>query len=67
MTTNQKIIKNKLGLLKLAETLGSVSKACKVMGFSQGPFPGRGRFSAETCAAGRAVPPGCGRMQGAQA
>lgn len=38
MTTNQKIIKNKLGLLKLAETLGSVSKACKVMGFSRDSF-----------------------------
>jgi len=34
----QKIIKNKLGLLKLAETLGSVSQACKVMGFSRDSF-----------------------------
>ncbi len=33
MTTQQKIIKNKLRLLKLAQTLGSVSQACKVMGF----------------------------------
>ena len=31
MTQEQKIIKNKLGLLKLAQTLGSVSEACKVM------------------------------------
>ena len=38
MTTDQKIIKNKLGLLKLAETLGSVSQACKVMGFSRDSF-----------------------------
>ena len=35
MMQEQKIIKNKLGLLKLAETLGSVSQACKVMGFSR--------------------------------
>jgi molybdenum-dependent DNA-binding transcriptional regulator ModE len=28
----------KLGLLKLSETLGSVSKACKVMGFSRDSF-----------------------------
>lgn len=38
MTTDQKIIKNKLGLLKLAQTLGSVSHACKVMGFSRDSF-----------------------------
>lgn len=37
-TVDQKIIKNKLGLLKLSETLGSVSKACKVMGFSRDSF-----------------------------
>ena len=35
MTTEQKIIKNKVGLLKLAETLGSVSQACKVIGYSR--------------------------------
>jgi transposase InsO family protein len=38
MTQEQKIIKNKLGLLKLAQTLGSVSEACKVMGFSRDSF-----------------------------
>jgi len=38
MMQEQKIIKNKLGLLKLAETLGSVSQACKVMGFSRDSF-----------------------------
>ena len=38
MTQNEKIIKNKLGLLKLAQTLGSVSQACKVMGFSRDSF-----------------------------
>ena len=34
----QKIIKNKIGLLRLSETLGSVSKACKAMGFSRDSF-----------------------------
>lgn len=38
MTTDQKVIKNKLGLLKLAQTLGSVSDACKVMGYSRDSF-----------------------------
>jgi transposase InsO family protein len=38
MMQDQKIIKNKLGLLKLAQTLGSVSEACKVMGFSRDSF-----------------------------
>ena len=38
MTNEQKVIKNKLGLLKLAQTLGSVSKACQVMGFSRDSF-----------------------------
>ena len=38
MTQDQKIIKNKLGLLKLAQTLGSVSDACKVLGFSRDSF-----------------------------
>jgi ACT domain-containing protein len=38
MSQDQKIIKNKLGLLKLAQTLGSVSEACKVLGFSRDSF-----------------------------
>jgi transposase InsO family protein len=38
MTINQKIIKNKIGLLNLAEELGNVSKACKIMGFSRDTF-----------------------------
>ena len=38
MSTEEKIIKNKLGLLKLAEMLGSVSEACKVMGYSRDSF-----------------------------
>src|SRR5215210_3469667 len=38
MNTDQKVIKNKVGLLRLSETLGSVSKACKVMGYSRDSF-----------------------------
>ena len=38
MNTEQKIIKNKVGLLKLADMLGSVSEACKVMGYSRDSF-----------------------------
>jgi hypothetical protein len=35
MTTEQKIIKTKLGLLELARQLGTVSQACRVMGYSR--------------------------------
>ena len=38
MSTEEKVIKNKLGLLKLREILGSVSEACKVMGYSRDSF-----------------------------
>jgi Winged helix-turn helix len=38
MTNEQRIIRNKVGLLKLAQTLGSVSRACKVMGYSRDSF-----------------------------
>ena len=38
MTTEQKVIKNKVGVVKLAETLGNVSQACKVMGYSRDSF-----------------------------
>jgi len=38
VTNEQKIIKNKVGLLNLAEMLGSVSEACKVMGYSRDSF-----------------------------
>lgn len=38
MTNEQKIIKNKIGLLKLAQMLGNVSKACSMMGFSRDSF-----------------------------
>lgn len=36
--TNVKIIKNKVGLLNLAEELQNISKACKVMGLSRETF-----------------------------
>lgn len=32
------VIKHKIGLLNLAAELGTVSRACKVMGFSRGTF-----------------------------
>lgn len=38
MTNDQKIINNKLGLLKLAKTLGNVADACRVMGYSRDSF-----------------------------
>ena len=38
MTTEQKIIKAKVGLLELARQLGNVSQACKVMGYSRDSF-----------------------------
>jgi transposase InsO family protein len=38
MNTQQKIIKNKIGLLELSRTLGNVSQACKVMGYSRDSF-----------------------------
>lgn len=34
----EKIIKNKVGLLNLAQELGSVSRACKVFGYSRDSF-----------------------------
>ena len=38
MTTEEKVIKNKLGLIKLSKALGNVSQACKVMGYSRDSF-----------------------------
>jgi transposase InsO family protein len=38
MRTEEKIIKNKLGLLKLAQQLGNVSDACHVMGYSRDSY-----------------------------
>ncbi len=38
MTTEQKIIRAKVGLLELAKQLGNVSQACKMMGCSRDSF-----------------------------
>ena len=38
LNSNNPIIKHKLGLLGLAEELGNVSKACKLMGVSRQTF-----------------------------
>ena len=38
MTTAEKVIKTKVGLLELGKQLGNVSKACRVMGYSRGSF-----------------------------
>jgi transposase InsO family protein len=38
MTTDEKIIKNKVGLLSLAQELGNVSRACKAFGYSRDSF-----------------------------
>ena len=38
MSTHPTVIKHKVGLLRLAEELGNVSQACKVMGYSRDTF-----------------------------
>lgn len=38
MTKAQEIIKNKIDLLELANHLGNVSQACKVLGYSRDSF-----------------------------
>jgi transposase InsO family protein len=38
MTTQQKLIKSKLGLLELASYLGNVSAACRTLGYSRDTF-----------------------------
>ena len=38
MNSETKLIKTKLGLLNLAEKLGNVSQACKIMGYSRDSF-----------------------------
>ena len=38
ISDRKKVIKNKLGLLKFAETLGNVTEACRVMGYSRDSF-----------------------------
>ena len=38
MVTHRTVIKHKIGLLRLAQELGNVSRACKVMGYSRDTF-----------------------------
>ena len=38
MTTQDKVIKTKLGLLKLANELNNVSMACRTMGYSRDSY-----------------------------
>jgi len=38
MTTDQKVIRNKMGLLNLAEKIGNVKKACSIMGYSRDSY-----------------------------
>lgn len=38
MTTQEKVIKTKLGLLELGKHLGNVSRACKIMGYSRDSY-----------------------------
>jgi transposase InsO family protein len=38
VTTEQKVIKTKLGLLELAKQLGNVADACRIMGYSRDSF-----------------------------
>ncbi len=38
MTMQEKVIKNKAGLLQLAKELGNVSRACKIFGYSRDSF-----------------------------
>jgi ACT domain-containing protein len=38
MTMQEKVIKNKVGLLKLGKELGNISRACKIFGCSRDSF-----------------------------
>jgi Winged helix-turn helix len=38
MTTQQKVIRAKVGVLELAKQLGNVSQTCRVMGYSRDSF-----------------------------
>jgi transposase InsO family protein len=38
MTMQEKVIRNKVGLLKLGKELGNVSRACKIFGYSRDSF-----------------------------
>ncbi len=48
MNQQDKIIKTKVGLLRLAQELGNVSKAWKVMGYSRDSFYNRFKKLYET-------------------
>ena len=39
MTTHQKLIKSKMGLLELASYLQNVSEACRAIGYSRDDLP----------------------------
>ena len=59
MTTSEKVIKNKLGLLELSQQLGNVSRACKIMGYSRDsflPLQGAVRTGRRACIAGDIAP-----------
>ena len=38
MNNTEKVIRNKVGLLNLAQELGNISKACQIMGYSRDSF-----------------------------
>lgn len=38
MTMQEKVIKRKVGLLKLAKELGNISRACRIIGYSRDSF-----------------------------
>jgi hypothetical protein len=38
MTTDQKVIRNKMGLLNLAQQIGNVKQACHIMGYSRDSY-----------------------------
>ena len=38
MTNDQKLVKNKMGLLNLAEKIGNVKQACQIMGYSRDSY-----------------------------
>jgi hypothetical protein len=47
MTTADKVIKTKVGLLELGKQLGNVTKACRVMGYSRDSFIDSKNFTTE--------------------
>jgi hypothetical protein len=51
--TERKVIKAKVGLLELAKQLGSVTQACRVMGYSRDRYrAGRQGIQAVSCGRG---------------